>query len=155
MKRTLVLPFILLAAYCGSSSGPASVSLPGHGAITIAVVPNPILAQKVSGDMYRFPFDVIVRETGGHPVSITRVSADVRAIAGIRVATESYDAAKINSLGFSTKVGPNGEIRYHFAPEDSVPDDRLFGGVTAELTGDGVDETGTTATARTTVTVRR
>ena len=155
MKRIFVLPFVLLATYCGSSPGPASVSRPGHGAITIAVVPNPIVAQKMAGDMYRFPFDVIIRETGGHPVTVTRVSADVRAIAGIKVASESYDAAKINSLGFSTTVGPNHEIHYHFEPEKSVPDDRLFGNVTAELTVDGVDETGTPATARTTVTVTR
>src|SRR6185295_14184041 len=108
MKRLLVVPLVLFAAYCASSSGPASVSQPGHGAITIQIVPNPIVAQKMSGDMYRFPFDVVIRETGGHAVTITRVSADVRAIAGIKVASESYDAAKINSLGFSTTVGPRG-----------------------------------------------
>jgi len=155
MTRLFVLPLALFAAYCGSSSGPSSVSQPGHGAITIAVVPNPIVAQKVSGDVYRFPFDLVIREVGGRPVSITRVSADVRAIAGIKVGSESYDVAKINSLGFPTRVAPNGELRYHFAPEKSVPDDRLFGGVTADLTVEGVDDSGLPTSARTTVTVTR
>jgi hypothetical protein len=155
MKRLFVLPLVLLVAHCGSSSGPSSVSQPGHGAITITVVPNPIVAQKMSGDMYRFPFEVVIREVGGRAVSIKRVSADVRAIAGIKVASESYDAAKINSLGYSTNVVPNGELRFHVAPEKSVPDDRLFGGVTADLTVEGVDDSGVPASARTTVTVTR
>jgi hypothetical protein len=155
MKRLFVLPLFLFVAFCGSSSGPSSVSQPGHGAIAITVVPNPIVAQKMGGDMDRFPFDVVIREVGGHAVAITRVSADVRAIAGIRVASESYDAAKINSLGFPTRVAPNSELRYHFAPEKSVPDDRLFGGVTAELKVEGVDDSGVPAIARTTVTVTR
>jgi hypothetical protein len=155
MKRLFVLPLVLFVAFCGSSSGPSSVSQPGHGAIAITVVPNPIVAQKMGGDMYRCPFDVVIREVGGGAVSIMRVSADVRAIAGIKVASESYDAAKINSLGFPTKVGPNSVLRYHFAPEKSVPDDRLFGGVTADLTVEGVDDSGTPTTARTTVRVTR
>jgi len=113
------------------------------------------VAQHVDGDRYRFPFDVIVRETGGHPVTIARVSADVRAIAGIRVATETYDAAKINSLGYSTALPARGELRYRFEPEKSVPDARLFGGVTADLTVDASDDAGAPATARTSVTVTR
>lgn len=153
MKRLLLLPFVFVVASCASSSAPQSVSQRGHGVISIQIVPNPIVAQHLSGDRYRFPFDVVMRETGGHPMSITRVSADVRAIAGIRVASESYDAAKINSLGYSTNLAPNGELRYHFEPEKSVPDERLFGGVTAQLTVDAVDDTNAPATARTSVTV--
>ena len=155
MKRSLCCVLFVVAAACASSQGPQSVSQPGHGALSIAVEPNPIVAQPVRGDTYSFPFDVVVRETGGHTVTITRVRADVRAIGGIHVADESYDAAKIASLGFPTSVGPNGQLRYHFAPEHSVPDERLFGGVTADLTVEGVDDSGTPTSARTSVTVRR
>ena len=128
---------------------------PGHGAITVQVAPNPIVAQPVTGNVYDFPFDVIVRETGGRAVNITRVTADVTAIGGIRVAQDAYDAAKINSLGFPTTLAPNGELRYHFSPRRSVPDESLFSGVSAELTVDATDETSTATSARTTVTVRR
>ena len=155
MKRLLLIPLLLAVASCASSSAPRSVSQPGHGAVAIQIIPNPIVAQHVDGDRYRFPFDVVVRETGGHPVSIERVSADVRAIGGIHVASESYDAAKIRSLGYATNLPANGELRYHFEPVKSVPDERLFGSVTATLTVDAVDDTGAPATAGTSVTVRR
>jgi len=155
LKRLLLLPLVVVVASCASSSAPQKVSLPGHGAISIRIVPNPIVAAHISGDRYRFPFDVVVHETGGRAVSITRIRADVRALGGIRVASESYDAAKIRSLGYSTTVPANGELRYHFEPEKSVPDERLFGGVTADLTVDAVDDTVTAASAGTSVTVTR
>ena len=157
MKHAALLPFLLLATYCTSGAGGAqqATAIRGHGAITVQVVPNPIVAQPVSGNVYDFPFDVIVHETGGHPVTIDRVTADVTAIGGLHVAQDSYDAAKINSLHYSTTLAPNGELRYHFAPRRSVADERLFSGVSAELTVDATDDTGTPTSAKTTVTVRR
>ena len=155
MKRAALLPLVLLASYCASGGTQSSTAQPGHGAISVQVAPNPIVAQPVTGDVYDFPFDVIVRETGGHPVTITRVTATVTAIGGIRIAEDSYDAAKINSLGFSTALPANGELRYHFAPRRSVADERLFSGVSAELKVDATDDSGTPTSAQTTVTVRR
>lgn len=158
MKRLYLMPVVLLMAACTTTAGSGTsqtVAQPGHGAISIQVVPNPIVAQRVSGDTYSFPFDVVVRETGGHPVTINRVSADVNALGGIHVAEESYDAARLNSLGYSTKVPANGELRYHFAPQKSVADERLFGGVSAQLRVDGTDDTGTATSATITVTVTR
>ena len=159
MKRLCFLLIVLLVAACTSSSGGSgtsqTVAQPGHGAITIQIVPNPVVAQRVSGETYSFPFDVVVRETGGHPVMVNRVSAEVNALGGIRVASESYDAASINQLGYSTNVPANGELRYHFAPQKSVGDDRLFNNVSAQLRVDATDDSGTPASATTTVTVTR
>jgi hypothetical protein len=155
MKRFATLPFLLLLAFCAGSAGPATTSVPGHGALSIQVIPNPILARHVSGEIYDFPFDVVLRETGGRPVSITRVSADVNALGSIPVANESYDAARIRALGFATNVPANGELRFHFSQRHSVPDDRLFGNVTADVTVDGLDDGGTAAIARTRVTITR
>jgi len=157
MKRAAWIPLLFLVSFCaGSGGGQSQVSsLPGHGAISIAIVPNPIVAQPVGGNTYDFPFDVIVHETGGHPVNVTRVSADVTALGGVPIATESYDAAKINGLGYSTTIPANGELRYHFVPRKEVADERLFGGVSANLLVDGVDDTGTATSASTTVTVTR
>jgi hypothetical protein len=157
MKRALLIPILLLSAACASHKAGSTQSSgqPGHGAISMTVVPNPIVATSLGGDMYEFPFEVVLRETGGHPVTITRVSADVFAFGSVRVATESYDAAKINSLGYSTTLPANGELRYAFRPRKQVTDDRLFGGVTAEVRVDAVDDTGTAASATTTVGVRR
>jgi hypothetical protein len=160
MRRFALVPLVLAvlaAASCSSSSGPSSGStaLPGHGALSINIVPNPIVAQKAPGDQYDFPFEVVLRETGGHPVTINRVSADVNALGGIPVANETYDAARIAALGYPTTIAANGELRYRFNPRKSVPDDRLFGNVTADLTIDGTDDTGAPTQARTRVTVQR
>src|SRR5205807_7815093 len=107
----------------GTSRG---TSTPGRGAITLTITPNPVVATNVGGSTYEFPLDVVVKETGGHPVTIERVTANVFAAGGIPVATESYDAAKIQSLGFATTIQAKGEIHYHFAPRKDVPDTSLF-----------------------------
>jgi hypothetical protein len=155
MKRAAILPLLLLTFCAGGRGSIPSKSVPGHGAIQIQIAPNPIVATKVSGDTYDFPFEVIIRETGGRPVTVSRVSADVLALGGIRVGSESYDAAKITSLGYSTRVPANGELRYRFNPRRSVGDDRLFGNVSAEIRVEGRDDQGAPASAGTTVTVRR
>lgn len=119
------------------------------------VIPNPIVAHSVGGNVYEFPLEVVVRETGGRSVEVTRVGANVVALGTINVANESYDAARIRSLGFSTSIPPNGELRYSFKPRHEVTDDRLFGGVEVQLIVEAVDDSGAPTTARTTVTVRR
>jgi hypothetical protein len=156
MKRLSIFLVLLLAACASSSttqSGP--VAAPGHGAISIEIVPNPIVATKVSDDTYEFLFEVVVRESGGHTVNVNRVTADVTALGAIHVANESYDAAHIRALGYATSVPAGGTLRYKFNPRRSVPDDRLFGGVAAEITVYATDDTGQATIARTTVTVRR
>lgn len=155
-RRAALISIVLLSTFCAGGRGSSGgSSQPGHGAISIQIVPNPIVAQPVSGSTYDFPFEVLIRETGGRPVEITRVSADVFALGGIRVAEESYDADRIRSLGYSTSLPANGELRYRFAPRKSVPDERLFGGVEARLRVDARDDSGTPTTDATTVTVRR
>ena len=154
-KLALSLALLLPFAGCGGSSNPSPTSVPGHGAISIEVIPNPIVATHVSGDMYDFPFEVVVRETGGRPINVQRVTATVLLGGGLQLARESWDAAQIRALGYDTNLAANGERRFKFAPRKEVPDDRLFGGVSAELRVDATDDTGAAASATTTVTVRR
>jgi hypothetical protein len=160
MKHAAVAFAVTALLVCACSTGrpgpTQTSSTPGHGAIALSVVPNPVVAKKVSGDTYDFPFDVVVRETGGHPITISRVTADIYApIGGIKVGSESYDAAKIRSLGYSTSVPANGELRYHFAPRKSVQDDRLFSGVYGDVRADATDDTGTPTSATVRITVTR
>jgi hypothetical protein len=155
MKRFYLAPLILLLSFCSSGRGTSQSSSPGHGAITVAVIPNPIVVQRVSGDTYEFPFDVVINETGGRPVSITRVTATVTALGAIPVGSETYDAAKINALGYPTRVPARGEIRIHISQRRNVSDERLFSAVSSELRVDAVDDQGFATSASTTVTVRR
>lgn len=155
MRATALTAALLLLVSCGGGPSSGVTSVPGQGAITVQVTPNPIVAKRVSGDTYDFPFDVTVRETGGRPVNVTSVSVTVFGPGGISLGSESWSAAQIRERGYSTAIGANGEVRYSFAPRKSVPDDRLFGGVSAELRVDAVDDTGAATSARTVVTVSR
>ena len=157
MKRPLLLlPLLLLiAAACNSGPKNSVTAAPGHGAVSIQVVPNPIVATRVSGDTYDFPFDVVVRETGGRPITVTRVSATVFAPGGLNLGGESWDADRIRSLGYDTTINSHAEVRYHFAPRKSVPDERIFGSIAAELKVEAVDDTGQTTSATTRVTITR
>ena len=148
---------LVLTAACAATQAPSlkTATVPGHGTISITVTPNPIHAEKFTGDQYDFPFEVVLRETGGHPVTIGRITADVKALGTISVANETYDTARIAALGYATTIPPDGELRYRFNPRKSVPDERLFGNVAADVTVDGTDDTGAPAQARTRVTVER
>ena len=126
-----------------------------HGAISIEVVPNPIVATRVSGNTYDFPFDVAVRETGGRAVTISRVSATVYSPAGVKLGDESWGGARIAAAGYSTNVPGNAELRYHFTPRKSVADERLFSSVRAEVRVDAYDETATPTSATIVITVTR
>lgn len=155
--KHLLLALTALAALTACNSGPTDgvTSVPGHGAISIQVVPNPIVATKVSGDTYDFPFEVVVRETAGRPVTVNRIGIRVTAFGGLTLHEESWDAARIGTLGYNTTVNGRTEVRYKFNPRKEVPDDRLFSSVSAELRVDAVDDTGTATSATTSVTVRR
>ncbi|HEX6096035.1 MAG TPA: hypothetical protein VF432_06920 [Thermoanaerobaculia bacterium] len=153
-RIALALSLAALAA-CGGGPQTAPTAIPGRGALAVSVVPNPIRATLVSGTTYDFAFEVIVRETGGRPVNVTDVTATVQLPGGFTVARESYDAGRIQALGYATTIPANGERRYRFAPRKEVPDERLFGGVSARLTVEGSDDMSAPVTASTTVTVER
>lgn len=155
MRRAVLASLALLVSFCAGGRGPSNVSVAGHGALSVQISPNPIVATRVSGSTYDFPFDVVLRETGGHPVDVDRVTANVFALGGIQVASETYDAARIRSLGYSPHIPANGELHYHFDQRRDVTNDLLFQSVSADIRVEGHDETGTQTTAATRVSVTK
>jgi hypothetical protein len=157
MKRLVIIALVLLPLACATSRAPKtkSTTTPGHGAIKLTITPNPVVATNAGGNAYEFPFDVVVKETGGHPVTIDRVTANVYAGGGIPVATETYDAAKIQTLGFATAIQAKGEIHYHFNPRKDVLDDRLFSSVYGDVRVEATDDNGSRASTTTTITVKK
>jgi hypothetical protein len=155
--KPLALSFALLLALTSCQRGPQSgiASLPGHGAISVQVIPNPIVAKQVSGSTYDFTFDVNVKETGGRPVNIQRVSVTVFGPGGFTLGRDSWDSAQIRAMGYSPSVGAFAESRLRFNPRKEVPDERLFNGVSAELKVEATDDTGAETSATTAVTVTR
>ena len=154
VATAVALAVVLAGCSSGSPQG-GTTSTPGRGAIAIQVVPNPIVARPAAGDQYEFRFEVIVRETGGRSVEITNVSATVLLGGSLQLGRESWNAERIRSMGYSTTVPANGELRYRFSPKKDVPDDRLFGGVSADLRVDAVDDAGAATNATTSVTITR
>lgn len=157
MKRLAILALAVLPLACATprAGTTKSTSTPGRGAIKLTITPNPVVATNVGGNTYEFPFDVVVKEIGGHPVTIERVTANVFTAGGIQVATESYDAAKIQSLGFATAIQAKGEIHYHFVPRKDVPDERLFTSVYGDIRVEGIDDNGSRTTTTTTITLKK
>ena len=156
MKRLAILALAVLPLACATQrAGTKSTSTPGHGAIKLTITPNPVIATNVGGNTFEFPIDVVVRETGGHPVTIERVTANVFTAGGIQVASESYDAAKIQSLGFATAIQAKGELHYHFVPRKDVPDERLFSSVYGDVRVEGIDDNGARTSTTTTITLKK
>jgi hypothetical protein len=157
MKRLAIIALLILPLACATHrpGTTKNTSTPGRGAITLTVTPNPVIATNIGGKTYDFPFDVSIKETGGHPVTIERVTANVYAGGGIPVASESYDAAKIQSLGFATTIQAKGELHYHFDPHKDVPDDSLFNSVYGDVRVEAIDDNGSRASSTTTITVKK
>jgi len=157
MKRLALIALVCLPLACATNRQPKPKSsvTPGRGIIKMTVTPNPVVAANVGGSTYSFPFDVVVQETGGHPVTIEHVTASVYAGGGIPVATESFDATKIQSLGFTTSIAAKGEIRYHFDPRKEVPDPSLLNSVYGDVRVEGIDDNGARASSTTRITVTK
>src|SRR5437867_7242238 len=112
MRRLALVPLLICVAFCKTPQpGSRTSSLPGHGAISIQIVPNPIVAVPVGGNTYDFPVDIVVREVGGRGVTVSRVTATVYGPAGIRLGDESWDATQIKNAGYPTNLPGNGELR--------------------------------------------
>ena len=157
MKRLAIFALAVLPLACATprAGTTKSTSTPGRGAIKLTITPNPVVATNVGGNTYEFPIDVVVSETGGHPVTIERVTANVFTAGGIPVASESYDAAKIQSLGFATAIQAKGEIHYHFVPRKDVLDERLFTSVYGDVRVEGIDDNGSRTSTTTTITLKK
>lgn len=156
MKKLALIAFVLFPLACAHQPGTAKKPVTrGHGEVTLTVTPNPVLANNAGGTTYEFPFEVVIKETGGHPVTIDKVIANVYAGGGISVATKTFDAEKIKAAGFSTAIAAKGEVHYHFSPREDVPDDRLFSSVYGDVRVEAIDDNGSRATASTTITVKK
>lgn len=150
---------VLMLAGCGTTQDTViqEPQIPRPtGSLSVSVVPNPIVARPAGGEQYSFPFEVVVRETGGSDVSIQRVSINVTALGGIPVYSDTQEAAEIRERGYPTEIRANQEVRYRFSPTREVPDERLFGGVAAELVVEAINDRGQAVpSARTRVSVTR
>jgi hypothetical protein len=163
LASTVAAGIVALAlAACGSADNDSSLpgettpggTAPGRGSLSITVTPNPIAAESLGDDRYRFPFTVVVRETGGARVDVARVGIEADAM-GLPLYSHSLDREEIAQSGFPTSVAAGGELRYSVAPSGSVPNESLFGAVSGEVFVEGTDEHGNAVRATQRVSVRK
>jgi hypothetical protein len=145
----VALAIALFAAACATAPPPP----PSPGRLSIRVTPNPIVATPLDDEKFQFDFELEIREEGGSDVSIDRVSAEVLAFGGLRIAGRRMKADEIARRGYATSVRAGEAIRYSFSQKHDVPDERLLGSVRAELLVEGTDALGNSTTARATVGV--
>jgi hypothetical protein len=149
---------LFVTAACGTGGGGgtgSSVVVPGQGALAVAVDPNPIIATRVSGDTYDFPFRVNISNPGTLAVNIERVTLDVVGPGGIGLHRETMDRTEIERRGYPTIVAAGQTLTYAFNPRQSVPTDAIFSSIAADISAVAVDTAGSRVTARMRVTVRR
>lgn len=156
MRQILCIALLIIAGSCArGTNGPSPVVQPRQAALQIFVEPNPIVARAVSQDVYDFPLSIGIVERGGVDVEIQRVGINVIALGVINLYSETYNRQQITRMGYPTSLRANGEIRYDLKPREKVPDERLFGGVAAELFVEGVDANGVAVRATERVTLTR
>jgi hypothetical protein len=161
MGHRLILLSALMATACGTATQRTPpptqqpTQQPLRAQLQIFVEPNPIVATQVSGNTYDFPFVIGVRELNGISVEVNRVGIEVTALGALSMYRRSFDRAELERRRYPTSIPAHGEIRYQFNQRESVPDERLFSTVAAELFAEGVDANGNAVRASERVTVTR
>lgn len=150
---SLVLSLALTAG-CASTPAGTSAGMEQQAAVTVSVNPNPIIATQMADGRWDFPFRVLITERNGVAVEIEQVRADVLAFGGMRVHQQTLTRAEIQKLGYPVTLQPNGTLELPFRPQRNVPDASLFNSVTANVTLEGRDTSGSRVHATTSVSVR-
>jgi len=125
-----------------------------RGQLSFDIYPNPIIARRVEGNVYEFPFEVSVREVGGVDVEIVGLQVDVFFLSGVRIFSQPYGPEELSRRQLPTRIPAGSNIQYSFSPRREVPSETLIRGVSAEIILEGIDAQGRSTEARTRVTVR-
>lgn len=158
--RKLAVPALLLALCACASHRPitnaSEARAAGHGAIAVHVAPDQVRAKLGYENSYRFPVEMVIRETNGHPVQIARVSVRVmNASMRTNGGTARWTAKQLRELGVPTTIPANGEVTLKLGPIRASNSNKQLepSGVTAEIVVQALDETNTESQAWAAMTV--
>lgn len=149
---TIALLILLLTVACSGTTEVLDDSR--RGQLSFDIYPNPILARRVEGNIYEFPFDVSVREVGGVDVEIVGLQVDVFFLSGVRIFSQPYGPDELSRRQLPTKVLAGSNLQYSFSPRREIGSEILIRGISAEIIVEGIDAQGRATEARTRVTVR-
>src|SRR5438132_285451 len=88
------------AALCAIACATPNVGTENvHGAIAIEVVPNPVIAKWLGQRVFEFPYTIVLRETAGRGVKISKVATEFHTAGGVRLPADSFDLAQLTMAG--------------------------------------------------------
>lgn len=149
---SFILALVLITA-CGAVA-PERVAPVAGGALLLDIIPNPIVAYPLGGDLFEFPFDVAMREVGGRDIEIDAIRVEIK-LKGLPIFAQTFDETELTRRGYPAIVPAGGLVQYRFSPRREVPGELLFDQVSARITISGLDQNGRRSEASTTVYLRK
>lgn len=102
-------PLLIVLLACATPR-PEGLAPSIGGSLAIDVYPNPIIANQVRADLYQFPFEVSLRETGGMDVEIDGIRIEVR-LAALRIFAQAFDETELTRRGYSATVPAGSNVQ--------------------------------------------
>lgn len=138
---------VLLGGCSGGDDGLKTVSQPGHGAVAVAVLPNPIALHPLGGELYNVVFDVQVTETAGYAVEVQQLVLHVQ-FAGANAYTLRYGVLDLQARGSTTSIPPRGQVSFHFDAKTKIPSKFALSALSGDLSVVASDAAGAQAVAQ-------
>lgn len=140
--------FVLLLGGCsGDGEELKTISQPGHGAVAIAVQPNPIVVRPAGGEHHDVVFDVLVTETAGYAVEVQQLVLHVQ-FAGANAYTLHYGVLDLQARGPTTSIPARGQVSFHFDARTRIPSKFALGALSGDISVVASDAAGAQAVAQ-------
>lgn len=124
-----------------SGGAPEPATNPIRGRLEAEVLPNPVVAVATGEGSWQFPFEVVLRESGGVEIEIEAIRIRVT-VAGIPVSRQLWDSEEIRRRGYGTVLPPGGMLQYAFTPVRAVANAPLLEVARGEVEIEVVDRLG-------------
>lgn len=145
IASTMVLP-----GCAGTAAEP--VLYPVQGRLEADILPNPVVAVSAGDRSWRFPFEVVLRESGGVDIEIEAIRIRV-SVAGVPLTSQLWDAQEIRRRGYRTSVPAGGLLQYAFAPVRTISNPLLIEAARGEVEIEIVDLRGNRSSTIVPITV--
>ncbi len=137
---TVLLLLSVFWSGCAALSNESPATL--RGRIELDVAPNPLVARRVSDDLYEFAFDIIMREAGGVDVRIEDFTVEGIAFRTLTVQTQTFPASYITDRGYPATIAPGRFLRFRFVKRWNIPSRLLLSGASVHVIARTVDANG-------------
>ncbi len=132
---------------------PETAGMPVQGQLELEIHPNPVVAKPAGPRTWAFPFEVLLRESGGVDIEIEAIHVSVT-MGGVPVMRQVWDPEEVRRRGYPTTIPAGGVLHVAFAPRRELANPAILELARAAIAVDVVDRHGRRSTAVHEVTVR-